>query len=164
MSNAFSFSRHVMHLFLAAISCAGLTSQAQATDWNFESGTLSGWTKTGTAFEQQPTLGNNIVARIPGSSFSLQGRYFVGTFEDRHDGSVNPGSSQGEGPMGTLTSDLFTLSGTQISFLIGGGADSLHEYVALYIKATPENRTRFTVDPRDPDTGVSVPFPTVSFK
>lgn len=56
---------------------------------------FSGWTKTGTAFDFQPTYGDNPVYRAPasspqslhqaghGQSTGLKGRYFVGTYEKR---------------------------------------------------------------------------------
>lgn len=138
-------------------------AQSHAIDWNFESGTLDGWTTSGPAFVHQPTKGNNINARSASYNFNPQGNYFIGSFEYHHDESTYPGNFQGNGPTGRLTSDLFTLYGTQISFLIGGTQDSISEYVSLLIKATPENQRRFTVDPRDPDTGVSIPYPTVGY-
>lgn len=57
----------------------------------------------------------------------------IGTFENR---TINPthesvleepvhpaGTAQGDGPQGTLSSEPFTIAGTAISFLIGGGCD-----------------------------------------
>ena len=128
-------------------------------DWNFEGGRLEGWSQSGNAFANQPTLGNNVVARGRDARFAIQGNYFIGTYENRPNSSTAAGSIQGDAPTGVLTSDLVTLTGSTFSCLLGGGQDYDRVYIALLVKATPENRTRYEVDPRDPDTGRSIPFP-----
>jgi len=52
---------------------------AGGTMWNFEGGTLDGWTPTGTAFEFQPTLDDNPTGRNRGQPANQQGRYWIGT-------------------------------------------------------------------------------------
>jgi len=48
---------------------------------DFEEGNLQGWTKTGNAFDHQPTLGDNPTARHRGQPSHHQGRYWIGTYE-----------------------------------------------------------------------------------
>ena len=64
-----------------------------STSWDFEAGNLVGWDTTGTAFDTQPTFGDNSYARgvydgyasftagVGQRSFH-EGRYWVGTFEN----------------------------------------------------------------------------------
>jgi len=92
--------------------------------WDFETGDLMGWTKTGTAFDYQPTYGDNPTARHRGQPSKHQGNYWIGTYE-KYPGpgsGFNPGNTQGDGPTGTLTSIPFVINGNKISFLMGGGS------------------------------------------
>ena len=94
--------------------------------WDFETGDLSGWTKTGSAFDYQPTYGDNPTARQRGQPSKHQGFYWIGSYEKYPgpDSSYLPGTVQGDKPQGTLTSSTFTINTNefnQISFLIGGG-------------------------------------------
>ncbi|KAL3669536.1 hypothetical protein V7S43_004923 [Phytophthora oleae] len=79
----------------AIVGAAG-SSALSTTTWNFETGDLTGWLTTGTAFDQQPTYGDNSYGRIntyrpapfvgaspPGQRANHEGRYWVGTFEAR---------------------------------------------------------------------------------
>ncbi|CAM9369602.1 unnamed protein product, partial [Choristocarpus tenellus] len=82
----------------------------------------------------------------------LWSRYFVGTYEARPGAGASdytnphpdysPGSRQGDSPMGTLTSQTFTIGSTEISevrrearvnFLIGGGCDDRTIFVELLV-------------------------------
>ena len=126
------------------------------TSWDFEAGRLQGWTTSGTAFDFQPTYGDNsyyhaiyegdrdfyngIRARPMRSR--LRGRYYVGTFEKRPGDKVNyyaadpsypQGTIQGDTPVGTMESQVFIIRGEQISFLIGGGCDPKTIYVELVV-------------------------------
>ncbi len=88
--------------------------------FDFESGNYAGWTKKGNAFGGAPAQGTwggqNTVS-------GYQGQYLVNTFQE------------GDGPMGTLTSDPFTIERPYLNFLLGGGAVSgLH--ADLYIGET----------------------------
>lgn len=63
------------------------------TSWDFEDGSLYGWELTGSAFNTQPTFGDNSYRRAysynhgdirtGGEAAYHQGQYWVGTFEDR---------------------------------------------------------------------------------
>ena len=88
---------------------------------DFEAGYLRGWTKTGTAFDHQPTLGDNATARGRGPA-NQQGDWWIGSYE-HYQGypGESPGTVQWDGPIGTLTSPPFLITGEEISFLIGGG-------------------------------------------
>ncbi|CAM9175345.1 unnamed protein product [Ascophyllum nodosum] len=126
------------------------------TTWDFETGDLIGWRQTGDAFALQPTYGDNPYFRKgqrdsagwtrPTKSRLRGRRYFVGTYEARPGAGAadytnpspdyHPGSYQGDGPTGTLTSETFTIGGSNkiqtsitISFLVGGGCDDSTEYV-----------------------------------
>jgi M6 family metalloprotease-like protein len=89
---------------------------------NFEGGYLRGWTKTGTAFDSQPTLGDNPTARYRGQPAQNEGDWWIGTYE-KYQGlpGQNPGEIQGDALTGTLTSPSFKILGEEINFLIGGG-------------------------------------------
>ena len=90
---------------------------------DFETGRTNGWTKTGTAFNYQPTYGDNPTARRRGQPSKHIGNYWIGTFEKyQGSGSQTPGSVQGDGPIGTLTSNVFTIPAGSLSFLVGGGS------------------------------------------
>ena len=92
-------------------------------NWDFESGTLNGWTATGTAFNTQPTYGDNPTARNRGQASNHQGNYWIGGYENRPSPSHTAGAIQGDGPQGTLTSNPFPIRKENIRFLIGGGCD-----------------------------------------
>lgn len=149
---------------------APYSSTLSGTSWDFEAGTLLGWSKTGTAFDFQPTYGDNSYYRASddrissavsfsatasitgvfplgelrsrGVSSKLNGLYYIGTYEKRPgdatdfsipDPSYLEGSSQGEAPVGTLSSDVFIIYGSTIKFLIGGGCDIYKVYVELIV-------------------------------
>lgn len=76
---------------------AARSSALASTTWNFETGDLTGWMTTGTAFDAQPTFGDNAYARVNiykprppsdgsetvGQRARHEGRYWVGTYESR---------------------------------------------------------------------------------
>ena len=86
--------------------------------FDFEHG-ISDWTKTGTAFENQPTYGDNPTARGRGQPANLKGDWWIGGYENRQSPSSPAGEIQGDGPQGTLTSPTFRIMGGKLSFLIG---------------------------------------------
>ena len=83
---------------------------------------MDDWNKTGTAFNNQPTYGDNSKARGRPPA-NQQGDWWIGGFENRPSKAAPAGQQQGDGPQGNLTSSLFTITGKNISFLIGGGCD-----------------------------------------
>lgn len=99
---------------------------------DFEYGTLEHWTAEGTAFEAQPTLGDNPLLRGRSTS-NYRGQYWIGTFERRHIAQDAPGASQGDAPTGRLTSMPFTIERDHLCFLIGGGDGSPSTGVALIV-------------------------------
>lgn len=82
-----------------------------------------GWIKTGTAFDNQPTFGDNPTARNRGQPSNHQGDWWIGGSEDRPTIGTPAGQVQGDGPQGTLATPSFIIIGHLISFLIGGGCD-----------------------------------------
>eukprot|EP01041_Mallomonas_annulata_P002557 gene2557-4990_t len=137
-------------LVVSAIFSSGVTS----TTWDFETGSLEGWSVRGFAFTHQPTFGDNSYVRSvyrgkpaisllgAGQTANIQGRYYVGTFELRPGNASNyrtphseyaAGSVQGDAPTGSITSQVFIIGGNTISFLIGGGCDPSTVYVELLI-------------------------------
>ena len=101
--------------------------------WDFETGSTNGWVKTGTAFNHQPTYGDNPTARRRGQPSNHIGNYWIGTYE-KYQGYTfqTPGSIQGDGPIGTLTSNVFTIPTGSLSFLVGGGS-SFQTRVELFV-------------------------------
>jgi microsomal dipeptidase-like Zn-dependent dipeptidase len=102
----------------------------------FELGNLEGWKKTGTAFDSQPTYGENVMGRrvnpisVGGDYWTdiaypigVRGNYWIGTFEKRPNAKTPAGATQGDLPTGTLTSANFMIPTDTnfITFLIGGG-------------------------------------------
>ena len=100
---------------------------ARAFNNDFETGDLTDWEKAGTAFDFQPTWGDNPTARNRGQPSNHQGDWWLGLFE-KYQGPVkgkalgqNAGGVQHDAPQGTLTSIEFKIVGTSMNFLIGGG-------------------------------------------
>ena len=81
---------------------------------------MNGWNRTGTAFNNQPTYGDNPTARGRGQPAGQQGDWWIGGAENRSSACARAGAVQGDGPQGTLSSPFFTITGNKISFLIGG--------------------------------------------
>jgi hypothetical protein len=93
-------------------------------NFNFESRNLAGWTKTGTAFNYQPTYGDNPTMRKRGQPSKHQGNYWIGTYEKHPSTKFAGGTVQGDKPTGTLTSKHFVIQSSKASFLVGGGSGS----------------------------------------
>ena len=115
-----------LHTLIALVLILGLASISTvlADDFttDFETGDLQGWTKTGDAFDFQPTKGDNPTARNRGQPSKHQGDWWIGGYE-KYQGKTGQkaGDIQGDGPKGTLTSAEFMITGEKINFLIGAG-------------------------------------------
>ena len=77
----------------------------------------------GTAFNNQPTFGNNPSARDKQHNHQSnhKGDWWIGTYENRSNPSEPPGGIQGDDPQGSLTSPSFQITGKLLTFLIGAG-------------------------------------------
>ena len=126
--------KNVFRLMLCAVLLVLFVSSihlvfARAFNNDFETGDLTDWEKTGTAFDFQPTWGDNPTARNRGQPSEHQGDWWLGLAE-KYQGPVkgkalgqNPGDlADGvDAPQGTLTSKEFTIIGETMNFLMGGG-------------------------------------------
>ena len=126
--------KNVFRLMLCAVLVVLFVSPinlvfARAFNNDFETGDLTDWEKTGTAFDFQPTWGDNPTARNRGQPSNHEGDWWLGLAE-KYQGPVkgkalgqNPGDlADGvDAPQGTLTSMKFTIVGSTMNFLIGGG-------------------------------------------
>ncbi|HXI53524.1 MAG TPA: HYR domain-containing protein, partial [Candidatus Saccharimonadales bacterium] len=136
-----------------------------ADNWDFELG-LRNWTRTGTAFNNQPTVGDNVhVYRIDELreqfETELGGDYWrdlaypighhsshwIGTAENHADDATPPGAMQGERPQGTLLSKPFQLAQPFITFLIGGPYDDANLRVELLLQVEPGEADAFQIEP-----------------
>ncbi len=134
--------RHALLLGLGLLSgLGGAIAGAPGDNWGFELGGLDGWTKTGTAFDQQPTYGDNVQVRSPGAALGHVGKYWVGTYEGRPNDTVAIGTVQGDEPQGTLTSPAFSVGTRYIRFLVGGGSDVKSTRVELILADSKEETT-----------------------
>ncbi len=112
-------------LVALSLTLLAVPAVAQPTPFtlDFESGDLQGWTKTGAAFDEQPTFGDNPTARNRGQPSGHQGSWWIGGFEKfQNKPGQKAGAVRGDGPTGTLTSAPFTITAPQLSFLVGGGS------------------------------------------
>ena len=85
---------------------------------------MSNWTLNGTAFNNQPTYGNNTLSRKKRAWSNHKGDWWIGTYENRSSHSEPFGGQQGDGPQGSLTSPSFQITGKLLTFLIGAGCDN----------------------------------------
>jgi len=134
-------------------------------NWDFEQG-LTGWTKAGTAFNNQPVFGDNIVTtrvlyqmefnsggvggdywKDQGYDVGRNGRFWIGTYENSQPKTFF--QTQGDQPLGTLTSSAFLVTTNYCYFSIGGGADQQRLWVGLEVQlpdgtwALADKRTSF---------------------
>jgi microsomal dipeptidase-like Zn-dependent dipeptidase len=123
---------------------------------DFEDG-LRGWTQTGTAFRSQPTLGDNVrtTDRVRASALlggdymedlpypvGHHGQYWIGTSDDHPSDRVPLGRTQGDAPVGTLTSGDVVLPADigSFSYLIGGGRDARRLRLELQLRSAAGSR------------------------
>lgn len=116
---------------------------------DFEKGDLTNWKPDGSAFDRQPTLGDNPSAREKGKHSRHQGKYWVGTYE-LFQGKPDevPGGKRGDVAFGTLRSIPFKIRGPAIGFLLGGGKGPGLE-VRLYVKGKIERTAKNPVNKED---------------
>ena len=92
------------------------------TIFDFEDHDLSNWTLSGTAFNNQPTYGDNPSERLVRIEPSKhEGDWWIGTFENRSSSSHTAGEIQGDQPQGNMTSPSFLIDTNFLRFLIGAG-------------------------------------------
>ncbi|XP_031556563.1 fibrillin-2-like [Actinia tenebrosa] len=108
--------------------------------FDFEDGKKTGWSLTGTAFNNQPTYKDNSKAR--GKPSNLQGNWWIGSYENGPSPSHTYGSTQGDGPRGTMTSPPFVVHGSQLKFRIGGGCTMQQQRAELLIGGTVVAQTK----------------------
>ena len=92
------------------------------TIFDFEDHDLSNWTLSGTAFNNQPTYGDNPSERFERTEPSKhEGDWWIGTYEHRPSSSDPAGKEQGDQPQGNMTSPSFLIDTNFLRFLIGAG-------------------------------------------
>ena len=140
---------------------ARANSAVPRASWDFELGDLRGWTLTGTAFNNQPTLGDNTYARNnygenlvtsfqaptmdwlrspiitfhgdPGRRIGAQGVYWVGTYENRRTNGTAAGEVQGDAPVGTMTSPPFIIGGMALDTATGARATTANLQIGFLV-------------------------------
>lgn len=112
--------------------------------WNFETGDCMGWTRKGSAFENQP-LCEDASPPSPGEQ-NHQGRCWIGGHANSSGSSPAPtGAVQGDGATGEMISLPFLIQGNIISFLLGGGHNCSVDLVV-------EGRTALSAQGKDSET------------
>ena len=92
------------------------------TIFDFEDHDLSNWTLSGTAFNNQPTYGDNPSERFERTEPSKhEGDWWIGTYEHRPSSSDPAVKEQGDQPQGNMTSPSFLIDTNFLRFLIGAG-------------------------------------------
>jgi hypothetical protein len=152
-------------------------------NWDFEEGGLVGWTATGTAFNHQPTLGDNVFTERVRTDMTLErggigGDYWkrvpyrighhlgawIGTKENHPNAAATLGIVAGDPGIGTLTSGEFPLDEAHrfIAFMVGGGRDVATERVELQVRGENDadiaEVTRIVSGRRDAAAGLAALF------
>ena len=83
----------------------------------------------GTAFNNQPTYGNNTLSREDRSWSNHKGDWWIGTYDNRSSPSEPFGGEQHDVPQGSMTSPSFQITGKLLTFLIGAGCDKSFPYL-----------------------------------
>jgi microsomal dipeptidase-like Zn-dependent dipeptidase len=126
---------------IIAIAIA-VAAPALSQTFDFESG-LSGWTRTGTAFDSQPVAATQLKTHTY-FTVKLGGDYWNNvTYPLGQHGEylVTSGGEQGNSATGTLTSPEFQLNHSRpyYSFRVGGTNDSARENLLLEVRAADGN-------------------------
>ena len=104
---------------------------------------LMHWSKTGSAFDNQPTFLDNLRVRS-GRASNHEGDRWIGTRENRKGLRDDiPGDTQGYQPTGTLTSPNFIISGSKLHFLFAGTANQAKSRAELLVDGLVK-RTAFS--------------------
>ena len=104
----------------AVVARAAELLKLSGVRWDFEDGTLQGWTATGN-LGKQPSWNDN--DRWQGN-FNKQGKFFLGTYE-------NGEKMIGDQVTGELRSPAFIIDADLLGLLVGGGDHPNATYVAL---------------------------------
>jgi hypothetical protein len=165
--------------------CAGRLAVYTAFTPNFEGGNLSGWIKTGTAFNNQPTYGDisfnrsvktrNWAKTVPlGGDYwrdlslpdrpwnnGRQGSYWIGTSDNHPTANVSYTQRNSAAAEGTLISPTFSFCETKaISFLVSGTSGKIQllaENDGSVVEANATKVIRTGTAGRDPVTGREIP-------
>ena len=108
-------------LVWAASANAAEPLKLSEVKWDFESGTLEGWTVVSGNLGRQPASNDN--DRWQGR-FGKHGKYFIGTYEDGD-------KPLGDQVTGEVRSPVFIVDADAMALLVGGGNDLQKTYVAL---------------------------------
>jgi len=106
---------------LVAAALAAEPMKLSEVKWDFESGTLEGWTVASSDLGKQPS--SNDDDRHQGN-FGKHGKCFIGTYEDGE-------KALSDEPTGEIRSPVFVVDSGAIALLVGGGNDANTTYVAL---------------------------------
>ena len=89
---------------------------------------MGDWTNEGPAFLNQPTFDDNLHARTAQES-NHEGGWWIGTRENRRRFTEFPGGTQGNLPIGVLTSPKFLIISSKLSFMFAGSGTGRVELV-----------------------------------
>ena len=89
--------------------------------WDFEDGTLQGWTIVKDGLGKQPSSNDNDRWN---ANFNKHGKYFIGTYEDGDKASGDQLTGELRSPVAVVDTDV-------IGLLVGGGQNANTTYVAL---------------------------------
>ena len=104
------------------------------TIFDFEDHDLSNWTLSGTAFNNQPTYGDNPSKRLHRIEPSNhRGDWWIGTYENRPSSSHPAGEIQDDDPQGSMTSPSFLIDTNFLTFLIGAGCQNFETRAELIV-------------------------------
>lgn len=95
----------------AAIGESPRNAEGQVLNFDFEAGSLSGWSVEGNAFAGQPVRGDRVHARRSDMHSNHLGEYWIGSYESAHHDAA----------LGSMVSPAFVLHKAWVSFLVAGG-------------------------------------------
>ncbi len=123
----------IFGVFSAILGAAALCASTPVfPNSDFETGDLTNWTASGDAFKNQPTQGDNSLARKREPA-KPQGKFWIGTFENNPKGANTPGGKQGDKPQGKLVSQEFPVTHKYLTFLIGAGRNPSDLFVEIFV-------------------------------